>query len=144
VRSDQIPSFRSFDGPFTFTSARGGEGRCYLSVYEHTGTLPVVIAYELASNHGPSVTTAAASIATQVWRQLLPDAKEGIIVVEAYRDTHRRAGESSERFAEVIFDLAGATLHALHAPRWRHIERTDIEALIGGPASLPVERGCAP
>ncbi len=94
--SDQIPSFRSFDGPFTFTSARGGEGRCYLSVYEHTGTLPVVIAYELASNHGPSVTTAAAAIATQVWRQLLPDAKEGIIFVEAYRDNLCRGGEPSD------------------------------------------------
>jgi len=66
VRSDQIPSFRSFDGPFTFTSARGMKGRCYLSVYEHRGTLPVVLVYELASNEGPGVTTAAALIATQV------------------------------------------------------------------------------
>jgi len=49
----------------------------------HLARRPV---YELASNDGPSVTNAAASIATQVWRQLLPDAKEGIIVVEAYRD----------------------------------------------------------
>jgi len=84
MRSEWAPSFRSFDGPFTYTSASGAEGRCYLSVYEHRGTLPVVLVYELASNEGPSVTNAAASIATQVWRQLLPDAKEGIIVVEAY------------------------------------------------------------
>ncbi len=48
MRSDQIPSFRSFDGPFTFIGANGVEGRCYLSVYEHRGALPVV--YELASN----------------------------------------------------------------------------------------------
>jgi hypothetical protein len=137
VWSDQIPSFRSFDGPLTFRSASGGEGRCYLSVYERKGSLPVVIAYELASNEGPSVTNAAASIATQVWRQLLPDAKEGIIFVEAYRDIPRRAGQPSERFAEVLFDLDG---NALHSPRWRHIERADVEALIGGPASLPVER----
>jgi len=84
------------------------------------------------------VTNAAASIATQVWRQLLPDAKEGIIVVEAYkdRDTWRRAGEPSERFAEVTFDLDG---DALHSPRWRHRERTEVERLIGGPVSLPVE-----
>jgi len=141
VRNDQIPSFRSFDGPLTFRSARGGEGRCYLSVYERKGSLPVVIVYELASNEGPSVTTAAASIATHVWRQLLPDAREGIIFVEAYKDTPRRVGEPAERFAEVIFDLDG---DALHAPRWRHIERVDVEALIGGPASLPVERSCAP
>jgi len=136
MRSEWVPSFRSFDGPFTYTSASGAEGRCYLSVYEHRGTLPVVLVYELASNDGPSVTKAVASIATQVWRQLLPDAKEGIIFV-AYKDTQRLAGESSERFAEVTFDLDS---NALHAPRWRHIERADVEALIGGPASLPVER----
>ncbi len=136
MRSEWVPSFRSLDGPFTYTSASGAEGRCYLMVYEHKANLPVV--YELASNEGPSVTTAAASIATQVWRQLLPDAKEGIIFVEAYkdRDTRRRADEPSERFAEVTFDLDG---DALHAPRWRHIERADVEALIGGPVSLPAE-----
>jgi len=107
-------------------------------VYEHRGALPVVLVYELASNEGPSVTNAAASIATQVWRQLLPDAKEGIIVVEAYkdRDTRRRAGEPSERFAEVTFDLDG---DALYSPRWRHRERAEVERLIGGPVSLPVE-----
>ncbi len=41
-----------------------------------------------------------------------------------------------ERFAEVTFDLGG---DALHSPRWRHIERAEVEALIGGPVSLPVE-----
>ncbi len=56
MRSDQIPSFRSFDGPYTFRGANGVEGRCYLSVYEHRGALPVVLVYELASNEGPSVT----------------------------------------------------------------------------------------
>jgi len=101
-----------------------------------TGIFQLIV-YELASNEGPSVTTAAASIATQVWRQLLPDAKEGIIVIEAYTDTPRRAGEPSARFAEVTFDLDG---DALHSPRWRHIERAEVEALIGGPASLLVER----
>jgi len=58
-------------------------------------------------------------------------------IIEAYKDTQRLAGESSERFAEVTFDLDS---NALHSPRWRHIERADVEALIGGPASLPVER----
>jgi len=36
----------------------------------------------------------------------------------------------------VIFDLDG---DALHAPRWRHIERAEVERLIGGPVNLPVE-----
>ncbi len=137
MRSEWVPSFRSFDGPFTYTSASGAEGRCYLMVYERKASLPVVLVYELASNEGPSGITAAASIATQVWRCLLPDAKEGIIVGEAYKDIPHRAGDPAERFAEVIFDLDGA---ALQAPRWRHIERADVERLIGGPANLSIER----
>jgi len=136
VRNDQIPSFRSFDGPLTFRSASGGEGRCYLSVYERKGSLPVVIAYELASNPGPSVTNAAASIATQAWRRLLPQAKEGIIFVEAYVDPRHVHMAPGERFAEVMFDLGG---DAVHSPRWRHRERAEVERLIGGPVSLPVE-----
>jgi len=136
VRNDHIPSFRSFDGPLRFTSASGGEGRCYLSVYERRGSLPVVIAYEVASNPGPSVTNAAASIATQVWRHLLPHAKEGIVFIEAYVDPRHMHIAPDERFAEVTFDLDG---DALHSPGWRHIGRADVERLIGGPVSLPVE-----
>ncbi len=41
--SEQIPSFRSFDGPLTFRSTSGREGCCYLSVYERRGSLPVVM-----------------------------------------------------------------------------------------------------
>jgi len=133
---DQGAAYRSFDGPLTFTSASGREGHCYLSVYERRGSLPVVIAYEVASNEGPSVTNAAASLATQVWRRLLPDAKEGIIFVEAYQDTRQRAVAPAVRFAEVTFDLDGS---ALHSPRWRHRERAEIEALIGGPVGAPDE-----
>ncbi len=98
--------------------------------------LPVVIADEVASNGGPSVTNAAASIATQVWRRLLPDAREGIIFVESYQDTHRRDRAPAVRFAEVTFDLDG---DALHSPRWRYRERADVEALIGGPVSVLAE-----
>ncbi len=47
MRSEWVPSFRSFDGPFTYTSASGAEGRCYLNVYEHRGTLPVVLSMSL-------------------------------------------------------------------------------------------------
>ena len=126
----------SFAGLFTYTSASGAVGRCYLMVCQRTASLPVVIAYEVASNPGPSVTNAVASLATQVWRQVLPNAREGIIVVEAYADPHPSQGAPTARFAEVTFDLDG---DALHTPRWRHIERADVEWLIGGSVSLPAE-----
>ncbi len=44
MRSEWVPSFRSFDGPFTYTSVSGAEGRCYLMVYERKASLPIVIA----------------------------------------------------------------------------------------------------
>lgn len=132
--SDQFPSFRSFDGPFTYTSASGREGRCYLSVYERRGSLPV--ACELRDNPGASVTNAAAQIATQAWRQLLPTAKEGIVFIEVYVDARRMHSAPGERFAAVTFDLDG---DALHSPRWRHREQAEVERLIGGPVSVPAE-----
>jgi len=95
-----------------------------------------LIACELRDNPGASVTNAAAQVATQAWRQLLPTAKEGIVFIEAYVDSHHTHSAPGERFAEVTFALDG---DALHSPRWRHRERADVEALIDGPLSLPVE-----
>jgi len=132
----QTPAFRSYDGPFSYTAPTGHEGCCYLQVFERRGALPVVLACETKDNPGASVTNAAASIATQAWRRLLPRAKEGIVFVEVYVDMHHTHSAPDERFAEVTFDLDG---DALHSPRWRHRERAEVERLIGGPISLPVE-----
>jgi len=133
---EQTPAFRSYDGMFRYAGPTGHEGRCYLQVFERRGALPVVLACETKDNPGASVTNAAASIATQAWRQLLPHAREGIIFIDAYLDPRHMHIAPGERFAEVTFDLDG---DALHSPRWRHIERVDVERLIGGPISLPVE-----
>jgi len=95
-----------------------------------------LMACETKDNPGVSVTNAAALVATQAWRQLLPQAKEGIVFIEAYVDPRHVHIAPGERFAEVTFDLDG---DALHSPRWRHRERAEVERLIGGPISLPVE-----
>lgn len=95
-----------------------------------------LIACELRDNPGASVTNAAAQVATQAWRQLLPTAREGIVFIEVYVDPRRMHSAMGERFAEVTFDLDG---DALHSPRWRHRERAEVETLIGGPFSVPVE-----
>ncbi len=49
-------------------------------------------------------------------------------------DPHHTHSAPDERFAVVTFDLDG---DALHSPHWRHMKRVDIEALIGGPVTLP-------
>lgn len=139
MQSYQLPAFRSFDGYFTYTTAAGWDGRCHLQVFEPKGALPIAIACELPGtlNTGPSITNAASALATQLWQQLLPRAREGIIFIEAYVDPFHAGSMPAERFAEVIFQLDG---NRLHSPRWAPIERATIEAMIGGPLFIPVRR----
>src|SRR5690348_15423639 len=61
-------------------------GRCRIRVYGRQGSLPLVIATELADNPGPSITNAVEALAEQVWRTLLPHAREGFLWVEHYSD----------------------------------------------------------
>lgn len=136
MQSDQLPAYRSYDGVFSFTDARGREGTCYLQVWEPRGSLPLALACELSSNEAASITNAAAELATQVWQRLLARAVEGLRFVEAYIDPYHTDLAPAERFAEVVFQIDG---HTLHSPRWRHISRADVEALIGGPLTIPVE-----
>ncbi len=126
----------SYDGPVSYAGPTGHAGRCYLQIFERRGGLPVVLAWEEKSNPGASVTNAAAQVATQAWRQFLPQAREGLVFIEAYVDRRPLHGAPGERFAEVTFDLDG---DALHSPHWWHRERAEVERLIGGPINLPVE-----
>ncbi len=131
--------YRSYDGYFAYTDAWGWEGHCYLQVYEPRGALPLALDTEVPDNSAASsITTAAGEVATQVWRHLLPLALEGLRWVEVYLGPDpdpRDPGTLEARFAEVTFSLDG---QALHSPRWRHIDRTEVEALIGGAFSVPV------
>ncbi len=130
---EQTPAFRSYDGPFRYTGPTGHEGLCYLQIFERRGALPVVLAWEEKSNPGASVTNAAAQVATQAWRRLLPQAREGIIFVEGYVDPRQLHLAPGERFAEVTFDLDGDALHSpLPRPRSGRRRRG-----LGGVASSP-------
>lgn len=139
MQSDQLPAYRSYDGVFSFTDARGREGTCYLQVWEPRGSLPLAVACELASNDAASITNAASELATQIWQRLLPRAVEGVRYVEIYIDPmypHLMEHAPAERFAEVIFQLDG---NRLHSPQWTHISSATIEAMIGGHITVPIE-----
>lgn len=141
IHAHQRPAYRSYDGWFGYTDALGRRGRCYLQVFEARGSLPLAIACEVPDNPGPSITNAAEDLATQVWQQLLPHAREGIRFVECYVDPPHadRAGDAggapAARFDEVLFRLDH---DRLHSPRWRHLSRAEVEAWIGGPFSVPI------
>ncbi len=138
MERDQAAVYRSYDGYYAYTDRWGREGRCYLQVYEPRGALPLALATEVPDNNAASITNAAGDLATQVWRHLLPLALEGLRWVEVYLgpDPDPRNPDAREaRFTEVTFSLDG---QALHSPCWRHIDRTEVEALIGGAFSVPV------
>ena len=128
------PMYRSYDGFFAFHGPNGLDGRCYLQIYEAVGAIPVVIATEIAANPGQSVTSAAEDLATQVWRLLLPRAREGFRLIEVYRRP-TSTGSIEETFDEVDLIAEGP---GLCVGGWVPSSRAAVEALIAGPFSVPV------
>jgi len=128
------PMYRSYDGFFSFRGPNGLEGRCYLQIYEAVGAIPVAIATEIAANPGQSVTSAEEDLATQVWRLLLSRAREGFRLIEAYRRP-TSTGRIEETFDEVDLVAEG---EGLRVGGWDARGRDAVEALIGGPFSVPV------
>ena len=126
--------YRSYDGFFAFRGPNGLDGRCYLQIYEAVGAIPVVIATESAENPGMSVTGAAEELATRVWRLLLPRAREGFRLFEVYR-CPTSTGRIEETFDEVDLIVEGP---GLGVGGWAPSSRAAVEALIGGPFSVPV------
>ena len=134
VMGMMTPLYRSYDGFFTFRGPNGIDSRCYLQIYEAIGAIPVVIATETAENPGMSVTGAAEELATQVWRLLLPRAREGFRLIEVYRRP-TSTGRTGDAFDEVDLIVEG---HGLGVTGWIPTSRAAVEALIGGPFSVPV------
>ena len=128
------PMYRSYDGFFAFRGPNGLDGRCYLQIYEAVGAIPVVIATEIAANPGQSVTGAAEDLATQVWQLLLPRAREGFRLIEAYRRP-TSTGRIEETFDEVDLIVEGS---GLGVGGWAPRRRAAVESLIGNPFSVPV------
>ena len=131
---------RTYAGVYHYRGPLGQRSRCYLHVFEgDPGTLPVVIATELPDNPGTSITNSAALVASQVWRELLPQAQEGLRYFEHYLPRHpdaRGRATVDEDMDEVNFTIIGR--YRLVNPVWHRSGRVAVEALIGAPLQLPV------
>jgi hypothetical protein len=155
VSDQNAPIHRSYDGWYTYHTPSGSEGRCYVQVYEPRGGIPVVIVTEAPNNPGPSVPYVSDIIATQIWHELVPNAREGFRLVVVYLDPARFAGVGLERpkslvatlmpqvqgkaetLCEVSYTIDG---DRLTRPKYKSTTRVQVEALIGGPFSVPFTR----
>lgn len=136
MRASGSPAFRSYDGCYHLRrGAQGQEYSCYLQIYEQQGSLPLVIVCGLTgASHVPWAEVSGVC-ATEIWRNLLPQAREGLrFVVGVYMPD-----DGSER---VALHLAEAVLRlgdqGLQVSAWQVLTHAQIENWIGGPLVVPL------
>lgn len=107
----------------------GCPSKCGVQIYEPTqpGETYVAIYTELDDNPGTSVTNAAETIATGIWK-LLERPTRGIVFIERYRDRALVGGRPmfKEHFDRVTFELIQGRFAR---PRWRRVSKEEIERL---------------
>jgi hypothetical protein len=89
---------------YPFRGYWGHPAHCHIAVYEHAGNT-IVIATELDSNDGTSITNMAEYLATDVWHELGTPPLEQFIWIERYPDRafFRGRPELKESFDLVTF-----------------------------------------
>jgi len=143
---------RSYDGWYTYHTPSGSEGHCYVQVYEPRGGIPVVLVTEAPNNPGPSVPYVSDIIATQIWHELVPNAREGFRVVQIFLDPARCVSADLARPKSLVAALIQGTAETLlevsytidgdrlTRPEYKATTRVQLQALIGGPFSVPFTR----
>lgn len=114
-----------YNAPYNYLGENGFHSCCDLTVCRDEEKPLIVIASERPDNPGASITNAAAAIATQAFREF-QGGREGLIFIEHYPEDGKE-WFAKERFAQVFFET---TSHEFSTPRWKHISKTDVMALI--------------
>jgi len=111
----------------------GCKSECRIRLYEGEGKPPVVIATELDSNPGTSVTNRAEAIAHLMW-QYLERPPAGMVFIENYPD---RCFIGDRPMMRESFDLVSFEWGSgrPEKPVWRRISRSQVETILGTPVS---------
>jgi hypothetical protein len=117
-----------YNGMYCYGGPQSHSSYCWLRVY----TAPdqaVVIATEVADNPGISITNAVESLATQV-AQRFAIPFDTLTWIEHYPERIVNGGRLTipESFDQVTF-MQGPT--GFDRPEWRHLQQSQVEALIG-------------
>jgi hypothetical protein len=131
-----------FEGTFYFAGFHGSKAHCWLRIFDGDPDRPtVVIATELRTNTGTSITNAAETLAAAVCRRHRID-PDSLLWVEHYGPSP--ALRLPERYSLVSFDRNGRERpEGLGQPRWSPTSKERVEALVGsklgGVPNGPVE-----
>lgn len=132
---DEIYEYRGFydDG-----------GRCRLRIYDRPTDSPVLLFSELPDNTNTSVTNMIEVLVAEAGTKLLPhrfDYEDPFRVIEHYQGNPEGRTEElkKDRYSLVEFAdyklrrqwLGGVERVAIGQPAWKHIERHDVEQMIG-------------
>jgi len=111
-----------------------------------------VLVTEAPNNPGPSVPYVSDIIATQIWHELVPNAREGFRVVQIFLDPARCVSADLARPKSLVAALIQGTAETLlevsytidgdrlTRPEYKATTRVQLQALIGGPFSVPFTR----
>lgn len=101
------------------------------SVDVYLAALPVVLATEIAGYPDVCVLYDSGKIATQVWLQLLPQAREGIRFLAMHQYAYAKNSRGQE-FSKMVLVTRRKQLRVVGR---RRLSRTEVEALIGMPCA---------
>lgn len=120
----------------------GHPAHCHSAVYEHAGKT-IIVATELESNAGTSITNMAEYLATDLWQKMGAPALEHFVWIERYADrgfTH--CGPTLEESFDLVtftaarpeWSMLANQQHystVLRQPQWKRVTQADVERLIG-------------
>ena len=126
-----------YSGPLHYKGHYRQNAVCHLAAYD-SPSLEVLIATEVPENTGLSVTNGIENVAVAAEDLLmLPVLEKGTpekvyVFIEHYTPDSYRGRGGEEDFSIVTFKAEYGSCKHYGAPDWIHVEREEVEKLIGG------------
>ena len=143
-RPERLTSERQLiaDYHYTYTGYWTRDAVCRIQIFAASDAVPVVVATELDENTGTSITNVCEYLAAEVIARHFPErfeAEDPIIWLEHYPRTPAEHRQGLPAFSRAEFSSFTPRVEYLGAikririgqPTWRHIDETEVEALIG-------------
>jgi len=125
-----------------YTGYWSRDGICRIRIFAAPDHVPVVVATELAENPGTSITNMAEELAAEVIARHFPERFEAevpVLWIEEYPQTPEQRRWGMPVFSQAEFSsftprveyLGGIKRIRIGPPTWRHVDESEVEALIG-------------